>query len=411
MILVLAAVLGVCASLPGPIKPTLRFHARRQAPTRLGDLIQEFGLDVSDQLWDQSESVAFSPLSISSLLSLLTLGSSGTTYHQIRTALHYPNNAADLAIHQNYKNLLQALEKSKGVTVNIATRLFIQSGKSTSANFTQQTQDYYGASVSPLQFSSDPLGSMNAVNDWVKTETQGKIPQLLTQPFNPSTTFVAANTVYFNGPWENQFNPLHTFDATFNTGTSNITVPMMRTTMTIPYVNMREFQAEMIALPYEGREFAMFIVKPNGPISDRSLQDVEFALNAATINNYIANMINSTRNVALPRMRLNYKIQLKDTLKRLNVVSMFDSSTANFWKITGNDHIWVDDMIHQTVVEITETGTEAASATSISLNRIGTSNTFEVNRPVVFFIRHMKSGLNLFWGRIMKPEPLYASSR
>lgn len=406
-LLVLVALASSGVAFPGPLTPTVRFQAQRQPPIRLGDLIQEVALDISSDLWMEPESVAFSPLSISSLLSVLMMGSSGSTYQQLHNALHYPQNITDAVLHRNYQSLTQSLGKSgSGVVVNIATRLFLQSGANILLSFTRDGQDFYDATARTLQFRSDPKGSMDAINEWVNGETRGKIPQLLSEPLSPDTTFVAANTVYFNGAWENPFDKMHTHDAIFNTGKVNITVPMMRTTMTVPYVFIRELNAEMISLPYQGNQFAMFLIVPSGPVNDKTLQEVEFSLDANTINRYIGEMMNSTRNVALPRMRLDYKTYLKETLKRLEVNLMFDPVRADFSKLTANDHVWVDDMIHQTVVEITETGTEAAAATSISLNRIGTSNTFEVNRPSLFFIRHMSSGLPLFWGRIIRPQPL-----
>ncbi|KAK7074961.1 hypothetical protein SK128_012667 [Halocaridina rubra] len=408
-LLVLATLLGIGMSFPGPLTPTVRFQARRQTNIRLGDLIQEFALDMSSDLWEKPSSVVFSPLSITSLLSVLMMGASGATKQQLHNALYYPSSVGDDVIHRSFQSLAHSLGSSNSdVIINMASRLFLQSGASILSNFTQDAQNYYDATVRTLQFRSDPLGSMNAINNWVNRNTNGKIPQLLTQPMSPDTIFVAANTVYFNGAWENPFDEFSTHDGIFNTGKTNITVPMMRTTMKVPYIFIRELNAEMIALPYKGKQFAMFFIVPKGPIEDRVLQEVEFALDADTLNRYIGEMKNSTRAIAVPRMRLDYKTYLKENLQRLNINLMFDSIRADFSKLTANDHVWVDDMIHQTVVEITETGTEAAAATATSLNRIGTSNSFEVNRPSLFFIRHLSSGLPLFWGRIIEPQPLYA---
>nr|AFW03838.1 serine protease inhibitor [Palaemon carinicauda] len=409
--LVLAvALLGLSSCLGSPLTPTIRLHARRESTLQLGDIINEFALDMSEILWNEPGNVVFSPLSIGSLMSLVMSGSSGTTYTQMRNALLYSANTPDIMIHTNYRNVLQSLAKlDNDVIVNVATRLFLASGANILSNFTRLAQEHYGSSVRILNFRDDPRGSMESVNQWVRDETNGKIPQLITQPFDSTTSFVATNTVYFKGSWEHPFDPEQTQDGTFNIGSSNITVPMMRSTMTVPLVEMRELDAEMIALPYKGYEYGMLLIRPNGPIDDITLQKVEFGLDAATLNRYVGEMRNATRIVSLPRMRLDFRAYLKNALTDLNVVDMFSPSTADFSRLTANRQVWVDDMIHQTVVEITETGTEAAAATSISLNRIGASKTFEVNRPSIFIIRHMTTGVPLFWGRIMRPDPLQTS--
>ncbi|XP_064107835.1 leukocyte elastase inhibitor A-like [Macrobrachium nipponense] len=404
------ALLCLSKCIAGPLTPTIRLHAKRGSTLQLGDIINEFALDMSEVLWREPGNVAFSPLSIASLMSLVMSGSSGTTYTQLRNALLYSASTPDIMIHSNYRNVLQSLARlNNDVTVNVATRLFLASGANILSNFTRLAQEHYGSSVRVLSFRDDPFGSMEAVNQWVRSETNGKIPQLITHPFDAQTSFVATNTVYFKGAWEHPFDPQQTQDGIFNTGSSNITVPMMRSIMTVPFVEMRELNAEMIALPYKGYEYGMLLIRPNGPVDDSTLQEVEFGLDAPTLNRYIGEMTNSTRIVTLPRMRLNFKTYLKNALTSLNVVDMFNPSSADFSRLTANKQVWVDNVIHQTVVEVNESGTEAAASTSISFNRIGTSRTFEVNRPSIFIIRHMRTGVPLFWGRIMSPDPLETS--
>ncbi|XP_011298610.1 antithrombin-III [Fopius arisanus] len=71
-----------------------------------------------------------------------------------------------------------------------------------------------------------------------------------------------------------------------------------------------------------------------------------------------------------------------------------------------NPGLFASDVIHKVEIDVTETGTVAAAATSVVIERSG--GAFVVaNRPFTFFIRHEPSRLVLFWGSINKPTPNY----
>ncbi|XP_063597759.1 leukocyte elastase inhibitor-like [Penaeus indicus] len=405
---VMAVVLGVGVgvALPGPLEPTLRFHSKRQAGPGLGDLIQEFALDISSVSWGEQGNMVFSPFSITSLLSMLLLGTSGTTYHELRSALLYPATAEDSAVHTSYQTLTQSLiQDNPGMIVSIANRLYLQTGVNVLAAFSQDAQRYYGISVRELNFAQNPTAARDAINTWVSKETRNKIPRLLNF-VSPQTTALAVNTVYFKGAWETPFQKRMTHSGTFNTGTQNISVPMMSAIMKVPYLDLPDANAEMIALPYQGRQFAMFFIVPRGPVTLDTLLELEFYLDADTLNRHIRSMRDVQMNVFVPRMSINYKADLADTLKRLKVTSLFDAVRGDFSRMT-TDKVMVDRVIHETIIDITEEGTEAAAATATDLNRIGTSRSFAVDRPALLFIRELRTGAPLFWGRLVQPDPLF----
>lgn len=68
-----------------------------------------------------------------------------------------------------------------------------------------------------------------------------------------------------------------------------------------------------------------------------------------------------------------------------------------------NPGLYADQIIHKVYMDITETGTEAAAATSVSLSRGGDITTFRVDVPFLFFIRDEESKIILFWGSVYNP--------
>lgn len=70
-----------------------------------------------------------------------------------------------------------------------------------------------------------------------------------------------------------------------------------------------------------------------------------------------------------------------------------------------NPGVYANKVIHKVFIDITESGTEAAAATGISLNRSGGRVTFRVDVPFIFFIYHKDTKLITFWGSVKSPVP------
>ncbi|XP_045602373.2 leukocyte elastase inhibitor [Procambarus clarkii] len=384
-------------------------HTATAVAIELGNRIQELALDLSAEISEDS-TVTFSPISVTALLSVLLLGARDISYQQLYNIFHLPAGIAEASFHKHFQELIESItQRSPGVTINIATGLFLGKEADVLSDFTSSARVHYDSEVRTLDFRDNSVGATKAINEWVKLRTEGMIPELLTQPLSSQTVFVATNTVFFNGTWETPFNPSFTTDAPFETGTETLQVPMMLSILDVPYIDIPDMDAHMIALPYKGGRFAMFILMPLGPVT-ANLGDLELRLEANVINNLIKNMVNTKVSVGLPRMRLSYKTSLKKPLATLGADSIFHPQKADFSKLTANQQVWVDDVIHETVIEISETGTKAAASSSASGNRVGSTERFVVNRPVIFFIRDLRSGLPLFWGRLIKPEILGQAS-
>lgn len=72
-----------------------------------------------------------------------------------------------------------------------------------------------------------------------------------------------------------------------------------------------------------------------------------------------------------------------------------------------NPGLYADKVLHKVYMDITESGTEAAAATSVSLSRDGGRVTFRVDVPFLFFIRHEETKMILFWGSVSSPTPSF----
>lgn len=349
--------------------------------------------------------MAISPLSITSLLSMLMMGTAGQSNLELRQALRFPNTFKEEEAHLAYKRLLETLSRNgPDVTLNVANGIFLQAGANIEPRYIQDARTNYNSVVTQLNFQDNSFEATQLINQWVKQSTNGMIPQLYDHPLKKNTTFVAVNTVFFDGKWHTPFIPRSTTEQDFDTGKGKIKVPMMSGMIPIDYIIIPELDAHMAAIPYKGGRQAMFIVLPTGPVTS-NLEPLEQELTAEVINALINNMTTIDMRVWIPRMRLSFKAQLKNPLNNLQISSIFDPDTADFTRLSP-DPQFVNDIVHETVIEITEQGTKAAAATGSDLNRMGSSRFFAVNRPAIIFIRDMESGITLFWAKLVQPDPI-----
>ncbi|XP_060530341.1 serine protease inhibitor 28Dc isoform X2 [Cylas formicarius] len=94
-----------------------------------------------------------------------------------------------------------------------------------------------------------------------------------------------------------------------------------------------------------------------------------------------------------------------ETLDRIRQL-INQQSTSNKYQ---NPGLYADQIIHKVYMDITETGTEAAAATAVSLTRTGARVTFRVDVPFFFFIWHEETKTIIFWGSVLAPTPNFST--
>jgi serpin B len=88
--------------------------------------------------------------------------------------------------------------------------------------------------------------------------------------------------------------------------------------------------------------------------------------------------------------------------------------SANFDKIAPrkpNDYLYISNIFHKTFIDVDEKGTEAAAATAVvMMMATGLARPkpppieVKVDRPFVYAIQHVPSGVCLFLGRVTDPR-------
>jgi serine protease inhibitor len=356
-----------------------------------------FGLKLFQNLNSgATTNVAIAPISVAMALQIVYNGAGGATQQGMAQTLMLGSlSTADL---NNDNAALQGslMNPDPQVQLTIANSLWRHLGAaSVPAAFTQMDQTYYGATVGDL------AGAPANVNNWVSTETDGLITNILPNANYAAVVAVIANVIYFKGQWSTQFDPSLTAAAPFTLldGTQ-VSVSMMHQSADYGYLQGANFQA--VRIPYGEGRLSMLVVMPD---AGTSLDSFVAGLTLDMLNGWVGQLQTGMGNLSMPKFTTSYGASLVQPLTTLGMQAAFCADPqASF---PGIGLVCIQDVEHKTIVEVDESGTVAAGATTITITPTAVQKplfTLTLDHPFVYAIRDDKTGELLFIGTMTNPN-------
>ncbi|XP_029453735.1 alpha-1-antitrypsin-like [Rhinatrema bivittatum] len=345
-----------------------------------------------------STNVFFSPVSISTALSMLSLGARTETLNQIIEGLRL--NHTDLTkeeIHRAFQYLIHMLNKPDSkLQVNTGNAVFIQKEFKVLDKFSGDMKHYYEATAFTTDFKNTSE-AVKQVNDYVEEKTHGKIVDFLTA-IDEATVLLLLNYIFFRGEWEKQFSVNDTKIGDFHVDENTVVqVPMMFRSGMYDIAHDEELGCTIVRLPYKG-EASAFVILPN----EGKLKLVEDALSRSTMKKWMSIVHQRSVNLYLPKFTMSSTLDLKEPLMKLGMPVIF-SNAADFSRITGYRDLTVSKATHKAVVSVDERGTEAAAVTAIEMIRMSVPFTIKMNRPFLLLIASDETKSILFMGKVADP--------
>jgi serine protease inhibitor len=344
------------------------------------------------------KNIFISPLSLSAALTMTYNGADGATKTAMQETLGY-HGQTDEAINQAYKSLAALLNGiDKTVTFNPANSLWHARQYPLQAPFTEKNKTYFNATVQGLDFSAP--ASLQTINDWVKTNTQGKIDKIVEQ-IRPDHVLFLINAIYFKGTWTYPFDKKLTRKAPFHLEDGSTTEVDLMTMTGGKYLYYQDAAKQVIDLPYGNRQFSMTLVVPQG---SNTVSTLASGLTQDQLSTWLSAADTAKLDLHLPRFKLEYKKELRETLTQMGMGHAF-SNQADFSRMIEGaaGGLAISEVTHKTFVAVDEEGTEAAAATSVGIVRTSLPPSVLVDRPFIFLIREKSSNAILFIGQLMQP--------
>ncbi|CAG2228207.1 AT3 [Mytilus edulis] len=348
---------------------------------------------------DKTESVCLSPYSITAALLLVMIGANGRSKEQISSALFQNSLYSEEQQLKFYKSLHSQLTQRAGVNVSFASanRLFVSDQFTVFRNVQDNAKRYFGADISVKNFRESEASAYE-MNNWVSEQTDGKIEDLIKKDWlNQNTVMFIINAVYFKATWKRQFPPQNTQKENFYLpNNKKIEVEMMNNEMFFPYFRGMDFSA--VALPFKGGNFDMVFILPN---EKHGLEKIEAKITPKFFSDISAGFFKKIVSISIPKFKLQSNFDLRKELPKLGVKDIFDQAKANFSNFINEkiEGLYVDVAVNKAVFNVNEAGVEGAAATAIGLSFRSMPLRFKANKPFLFYVRDIKSGLILFIGR------------
>lgn len=382
-------------------------HSRQAADHDLDSIVEgnnAFAFALYQKLKQADRNLFFSPFSVYTTLAMTYAGARGTTETQMAETLHFALPQARL--HPAFAALathVDTLQAQANVQLKHVNSLWPQVGYPLLETFLALTKEFYGVTITPVDYKKQKEAARQTINAWVAKETNNKIPELIFPDLlNELTRLSLVNAVYFKGNWASPFDQQQTSNAPFHvTADTRVEVAMMHQTHEFAYGETDKLQ--ILELPYMGNEIAMLIFLPKRVDGFANLQ-AEFSL--SHVESWARQLYPTKVEVKLPRFKLMADFRLDKTLQALGMPDAFDEQRANFAGMDGQSNwLYIGAALHKAFVEVNEEGTEAAASSAAIMQARGISVTpvFCADHPFVFLIIDKQTSTILFCGQVVDP--------
>ena len=364
----------------------------------------QFTFELFSDLNTANGNLFLSPFSVSSALAMTYEGARNKTRKEMSDVLHFPEDAK--TINKSFKNLISDTQKSanpKFYFLTIANSIWAQKDYNFLHSFFTNIQDCYDAKIEAVNFKTGNERELarKKINRWTAEKTNDKIKNLLDQnTLDKDTKMILVNAVYFLAKWDKSFNKKLTKTDTFFGLPQNTTKDFMHTKNRMKYAE--NGPVKLLEIPYKNKRASMIIMMP-----DTSVNFKEFITNltVSSYNKLYKKAEYHNVSLALPKFKTDYKNDLAKTLYDAGMHRAF-TNHADFSGMTCKKELRIDKVIHQTFINVDESGTEAAAATAVVMKRITSVNPsdlvdFNANHPFVFLIKEKLTGSILFIGQLV----------
>lgn len=351
-----------------------------------------FGIELFKTIFKaKRKNICISPTSVMSVFAMMANGDDGATRDEILEILGYGKGEEALEDLNAYCNALlaEATSHDGDTRCEFTNSIWHDPTLTVMPQFAFDIENIFNGVIFPI-WLGDEAGK-NAVNEFVKEQTYGMIPELLSEPMNVRLAFL--NTTYFKGTWEKEFDKKYSYNAEFFNADGTVSeTTFMWMNNDLDYCAIEDMRG--VVIPYGGNRYTMTVIQAN---DDTDFDTVLDNLNQSTFTALQKSAETKEVLLTLPKFETEINTKLDPYLKDMGFSKVYNPGIG-----TASDHyLHLVEVIHAVKITVDEEGTEAAAATIAgNTDCISDYEIMTFNKPFIYVITDNISDTILFMGAI-----------
>lgn len=347
----------------------------------------EFSYKLFKSTYEEGKNTLVSPLSAAAALAAAANGAQGETLDELLAL--WENGLSLNELNGYLGTYIKSLSENELKSANSIWIRDIE-GFNVNNKFLQTNTDFYGAQIFKSAFDDSIV---NEINNWIKDKSGGKIDKMLDKTDEHSMIYLI-NALFFEANWSKPYQKTDTYADTFiSYDGKEQNAQMMSSTEDI-YIN--DGNATGFIKMYEGEKYGFAAILPNKEISVKEY-----------LEKFSPSTLFMTRKAkvkaAMPKFDISFNTDLRNALAKLGVEKAFNPGSADFSQIYDCNQFYISRILHNTGINVDETGTKAGAATVIEDKCYSANDTYEtviLNRPFIYMIVDSTSKLPVFIGTV-----------
>ncbi|OHX65228.1 serpin family protein [Flammeovirga pacifica] len=342
----------------------------------------------------EDKSYVISNYSIHSALGMLSLCTEGDAQQEILRFFDVDSEGALVKNHQKITSILNSFNNE----FSINNGLWMDKPYHLQSNVKKELINYYQLYFKSISFKNSELVK-STINNYVNDKTEGKIKEVVSK-VEKDDKMLLINTVLMRAAWKDQFQEKNTKEGEFFLEDG--------TTININYLsdlNRKAFcfkndTINVLKLPFENDKMELMLISSNVFSMNELLSS---SINKNTISALEAKMKEKEVFFKMPKVKITYTKDIIPELKGVGLNHIFFPGQAGFTKMVkqGGENLYVSKVMHESIIEFNEWGTEAAAVTSVSISRSALQpekEEYYFNQPFIFLIKEKATDSYLFMG-------------
>ncbi|KII67015.1 Serpin B9 [Thelohanellus kitauei] len=347
-------------------------------------IVNGFNYQVFNHLFQtrgQQGNVAFSGVSLYSLLAVISVGLRGRTGDQVSKFLN--QNFSELYdestwMYSGVATTLKSFNTMVGEAWDINNILFHSFG--VKDHFQKVSKELFNLTIEQIDFFQS-MEAMEQMNQWVAEKTGGLIRDLFKIPPSSVTMLVFINTLLFQANWLSPFELEHTKQETFTDDQGQqFTVEMMNKRDSFRIFQDLDNHIDYLFIPFSNRKtYAVISLPHNGHSLENIMKNAQFEISTS--------------------------LDMISTLNHFGVIDLFTPSMADLSGITSIPG-FITDLFQVSTFVVDEIGARASASSAgvdVAEGRFRHIKFF-ANKPFIIHIFSSESKVILFSVAVTNPN-------